>query len=737
MLELLEKHLRNMGVFDSNLPDIVKSIANSIPSTTIPYRMKLAFAISEIILYASQFKINIQHWNHSVIPVNAITFGIAKSGASKDSSIKAARKCFKAGYELIEEKRFELAKATAIEMATEAGEEVPNIWKAYGQYYIPPNPLFVAPSTVEGFIQHLNDLDTTGLGAGYIYSGELGAEIASNSVIVDNIKILAELYDEGTKEVKVLKDRTNQSREIKGLPVSALFMGSQDNILFDDNIKKRFKTEFTTKLARRSFFIFANEDIEQEESFSVIEMLEKQKALEDKAIEIRVAVEEYIENLTVHLLENKNTYLEVDPEVRDLSIIYQKYNEEVAKTIDNSLPITKLTRTHLHWKCLKLSGAFAIIHGRDTIELTDYKAAIEFVELINSDISYFERELVKEPYEVFTDYVKNNLINNETFVGLHTLRKMGFIPMKGGNSTLKMKELVQLATSYDNSGVYSCTNEGIHYQKLNKTNIVLLSYVPVSGTKIQRHKQCAKGYVCEELLFEDIGNMLEGDYAYSPFRFIEGVRGRDNIDSPCKWVVLDVDTSDITDEEAHILLSDINHYIVRTSNKNNEFKFRILIELDSEVDIPHDQWKFFIHSISNEIGIVVDELPKSQIFYSYKDRNILSTLNSSPLSAQEHVAYAAVKAAEKLTDTVEKPLTKVQKNALLDDMYNTFAPAFNAVSGEGSRKLIWAARKAKELGADKEYVLNLVNEINNYWIVPLNETRFTNTILNQIKRWNF
>ena len=38
-------------------------------------------------------------------------------------------------------------------------------------------------------------------------------------------------------------------------------MGSPENILFDDSVKKKFKTEFTTKLARRSFFNFTFFDL--------------------------------------------------------------------------------------------------------------------------------------------------------------------------------------------------------------------------------------------------------------------------------------------------------------------------------------------------------------------------------------------------------------------------------------------------------------------------------------------
>ena len=171
MLDLLEKEINKLNLFHGNIPEIVYTIADSIPTQTIPYRMKLALAISEIMLFTSQFRINIQHWNGSSIPINSIMFCIAKSGASKDSSLNTIRKCFKQGYNIINTKRTETAIEKAIEKAELAGCELPHSFAFYKDYYIPPNPLFTAISTTEGFIQHLNDLEQDTIGAGYIYSG--------------------------------------------------------------------------------------------------------------------------------------------------------------------------------------------------------------------------------------------------------------------------------------------------------------------------------------------------------------------------------------------------------------------------------------------------------------------------------------------------------------------------------------------------------------------------------------
>jgi hypothetical protein len=729
---MLEKEINKLNLFSGNLPEIVTAIADSIPSRTIPYRMKLAFAVSEIMLFASQFRFNIKHWNDSIIPINSIMFCIAKSGASKDSSIKAARKCFEESYKIINQKRHDNAVATAINKAADAGYDLPEKFASYKDFFISPNPLFVAISTTEGFIQHLNDLSNDVLGAGYIYSGEVGAELASNSNLTENIKILSELYDEGTKEVKILKARENQSKEVKHLPVSALFIGSQDNILYEDIIKRKFKTEFTSKLARRSFFIFVNEDIIQN-NFSTVEALLKEDYIaETKAKQSREEVSDYVTDLTNQYIDKSELLLIPSDEVRNLFVLYKRYNEELANTIDSQFPMTKLTRSHLQWKALKLSGALALLSGSATIELEHYRGAIEFLELTNRDINEFEKELVKEPYELFADYCRLYCHDGEYAITLHSLRKAGFIPMKGQSNT-SLTELVKLVNSYDSNAAYTLKNDIVYFKELDRTDKILLSYVPYTGT--DKHKmaaQCTSGYVCEELTFKDLEKMLEGNYGYTSFRFTNGVRGKDNVESPCKWIILDIDSSEITDTEAHILLSDINHYVVRTSNPNNEHKFRVLIELDAEIDIPDMQWKPFIKSIVTDLGLTTDPLPKSQIYFSYANRTILSQLEAQPLAVKPYIELLNSKQVEE-----KKPISKKAANQMLTNKFTTFDKAFNATFGEGGRKLIWAARYARELGADKEYTIELLKEINSFWMAPYPEPDFTKCIINQVERWSF
>ena len=728
MLELLREDLQAQGVFSGELPSIAQKIVESINSPSLPYRFKLTVAMSEIVLFASHLRRNIHHWNGSFIPVNSISFIIAGSGTGKDSAVSAARKCFSEGYSLIDIKRKSLATASAIKLAMLAGKQDPSEFNTYKEFYLEPNPLLVASSTAEGFIQHLNDLDTAGIGAGYTSSSEFGAELSSGGLIVDNIRLLSEIYDEGTKQVKVLKSRENQSKEIKGLPVSALYMGSQDNILYDEAIKKLFRREFSTKLARRSFFNFSPKMEEAITYTSISEMVEADEQAEDLSIVARNHVQDLVKSLAVEALKGAGQPLEVSSEVRSLFIRYKRYNEELAATLDSQYPISKIVRSHMQWKALKLSGAIAIFNVHKDIEVSDYIQAISYCEMLASDMKMFEIELVKEPYEVFVTLMHLKAVNGESSMTLHNLRKQGFISTTGV-SINKMKELVQLATSYDKEGIYTIEDNIIHYKLLEKTPVVGASFLAVTGTKEDRQYQCAGVFDFYETTFNELASMLQEDLAYSPFQFKDGKRGRDNVLGGCKWICLDIDESIITDEECHFILQDINHHIARTSNPDNAFKFRILIELDAVVDVPDLQWKPFISSISDSLSLKADLLPKSQIYFSYTNRDILSVTDKEPLEVKEHLLIAASTEGK----TVPPTLTTAQQRTYLADELSTFAFAFNAPYGSRARYLMRAVYYAKDLGATIEYTLDLIDSISNCWDEPA-QPKHLNGIRNQIKR---
>jgi hypothetical protein len=240
-------------------------------------------------------------------------------------------------------------------------------------------------------------------------------------------------------------------------------------------------------------------------------------------------------------------------------------------------------------------------------------------------------------------------------------------------------------------------------------------------------RNCKSGYEYYETKFDELADILVENAAYTPFRFEGGIRGKDNIVSGAKFVVLDIDKSMLTDIEAHTLLNEYNHHIARTSDPDNEYKFRVLIELDALVDVDARMWKAFIEEIALELGLVIDDVPQSCIFFAFEGREVHTQLESSPLAVKPLLDRAAIRLRDKPKPARELPASN--KEQLLADPRTTFEFAFQAEKGERSRLIYRALAYAIDIGADEEYIVNLGNEINDYLVDSMGKTRLDETLI--------
>lgn len=731
MLDMLTNELQSKGALNTNnLPDVITMVADALPKVEITDKMRLAAAQSEVMLFAGMLRRNMILWDDTSVPINGITFLISESGAGKDRTAKGVRKCFDKGYELIGEKRTALAKQRAIETASAEGSDDPNDPSEWEKYYHEPESLFsAASSTVKGLHGHFNRLEDENLGAGYITSMEIGSALESGPQINELIEFLSEVYDTGNKEVKLIGNKEEQLHPLINFPVTALFGGSQVNLLYDEGIKKKFKMQFSSKLARRSTFNF-NPTTPSIPKFNSIPALNEYKtSATEAAKEAREQAIEGIMHVADYHLSAESGPMMVSAEVEQLFNVYMEYNKLQSQAISRLYPMSVIARQHQQWRALKLAGALAIFALHDEVTIQDYVQAINFCEVMSTDLELFEVELEKEPYEVFADYIKTKATDGKAKMSIHHMRKMGYI--QNNNSKAKLNELVLNASSYDPDGIYTVCEGGVCYEFIEKTPINGVSYLPVSGSKEQRAKQCASGFEYNETTFDQLADMLKGDFAYSPFEFKNGQRAKANVISGAKWLALDVDDSKVTASEMHYILQDLNHHIALTSDSTNEFKFRLLVELDSFVDIDDKAWKFFTQSIGEELNIIIDNLPKSQIFFSYGAEEVYSVIDKEPLETKEHVMFALSQAQ---SPTTERKLTNTEKSNALADPMETFARAYEAPHGKGTRNMIWAAYEANNLGASKEEITELLHDINEYWLHSMPTERFQNTILSVVDR---
>ena len=270
----------------------------------------------------------------------------------------------------------------------------------------------------------------------------------------------------------------------------------------------------------------------------------------------------------------------------------------------------------------------------------------------------------------------------------------------------------------------------------------------ISSLKQRVAYEATIDYDYTEVTFSELAAILSNDFAFNPFKFktvAEGavyneevfpnptgrIRGRSNTNNRCTWVCLDIDDTTISDSEFHTILGNINHHIARTSDKANPYKYRVILPLSVQVELDNDHWKPFINSIAKYIQCKVDRLPKSQLFIGYSDRIVLTMDKGTDLDPTPHLEMARTKVTE-LEEKRALAIPKTQATVALQSPYSTFSFAYEAASGEGTTQLLGAINKAKSLGADRDYIKNLVVSINNFWDKPMPHNRLMATVMTAI-----
>ena len=685
----------------------------------IPLSMSSLIANYTLANFTSQFQIRLM-LDGSKIPLNMVGFVLAHSGASKDSTVTTQETAMSPGYNVIEEYRREKARKRAREKAEiEDGDD-----SGWARFYKEPYPLSNSISTIEGLVSRLNSFAQDGIGMASVYTGELGSELASNPNMTDNIKLIAMLYDIGEYKSKAIKDQERQDQEVKGMGMNALFVGSEDNIIMDKKISQTFKMEFITKLARRSMFVYPTKE---EFASCVVEyssyedMKAKQSLYEDMAREGKAYIGSVSMDVATQLLDRDNKLIDIDDDALEAYKDYKMYTNALGNGLDYIHKSVQLEQLHRSWKMLKLAGVYALMDNDDAIRMKHIKEAIYYVEKIGKYMGLYEDYASKEPYELLVDYFK---AHTDAKLSLHDLKKMGFLSGSTGINS-RLAELVRLADSFAGSdGMVKTENDIVYYKPFEAVGDHYASYVQVSGDKQERAMKCHSGFEAKPTTFNKLKVLLENDTAYTPFRFKDGKRSNDNIISGATWVALDVDDSDLTMDEMHDMLADYNHHIATTSNPDNPYKFRVIIEFSAVVDLEPRDWKKFGKVLGEELGIEVDPatFTKSQIMFGYKGAKVLSTTDAEPYDVT-----AALKQVESMKALVgpKKTLTRTQMSKALSEPLETFKYAFtdNVKSRSLAMYRMW--KHAMDLGATAEQCEQLMYDLNyNFWSDPIEDKRY-------------
>ncbi|RLB06857.1 MAG: hypothetical protein DRG27_07020, partial [Deltaproteobacteria bacterium] len=274
-------------------------------------------------------------------------------------------------------------------------------------------------------------------------------------------------------------------------------------------------------------------------------------------------------------------------------------------------------------------------------------------------------------------------------------------------------------------GIVKYENDVMSYKPFEKVGGHGASYVEVQGSKAERALQCHSGFVYKETTFNKLKAIMENDTAYTPFKFADGRRKNDNIISGATWVALDVDDSDITITEMHDMLDGINHHIATTSNAENPYKFRIILEFNNVVDLPVREWKVMGELLGAELGIKIDPatFTKSQIMFGYKGSIVYSEIHGEPYDITSVVKTVSSKISESFNKKVQPTIT--QKRNMLDNPLQTFAYAFKDNVSARSLTLFRVWNHIFDLGGSSADAKNIMSDLNySFWSNPISDERF-------------
>ena len=522
--ELIREHIHHLlpekGPIDvdklniniAQLIDVPKSI-----NTDIPVSMAALFAIYNMANFVSQFQFKIL-LDDVKVPTNTVGFLLASSGLGKDSTVTAQKQAMDSGFAMIESYREKKAQERAQRKAEEEGEDN---WQKFVKK---PLPLENSISTVEGLVARLNTFSKDGIGMPSIYESELGSALGSNPNIIDNIRLLAVLYDLGNYKSKAIKDQERQDQEVIGMGMNALFVGSEDNIILDKTIAQKFKIEFVTKLARRSLFVYPSKKEFKDamiEYNSYEDMKKKTAVFEMQAKSAKAYIGNKTMEIAERFLDSETKLLTIDEDALDIYKDYKMYCNALGNGLDYLYKSVQLEQTHRSWKMLKLAGVFAMWDLRANISSNDIEEAIYIVEKFGRYMEEYELYASKFEYEHLVDFF---IDNPEYKFSLHELKKRGFI---NGTSNLngKVNELVRLADSYaGNRGMVEYKGDIVSWKPFEKVGDHGASYLQVSGSKSERAVKSHSGFIYQTTSFDKLANLMNNDTAYTPFKFKDGKR---------------------------------------------------------------------------------------------------------------------------------------------------------------------------------------------------------------------
>lgn len=718
--EFKEHLVTEHKLFNNHFP-IFDYFLEALKDIEITKANKILVVVHYIFTLAAMYRVKVKY-RDTLLPINDICFLFSPSGTGKDYTRNIMENMFSPLFDNIKEK---------LSIEYEYNDNIKT--KIFPETSI-------GFSTPEGLHLALNNLFYDySIGCINVYSSEFISELKSNPNASQFLRDITEIAMNGSKPLKQIRDNTRQLKPVNNVNMSVLFASDITEILVNADLSLKLKSEMSKGLSRRSFISFNKNIVSNSlEEFDLAKFLEDTKRtndiLEDNT-KYRTKIKDRIK--TIIATNNTNNMLNwvfnVNSACNELLTKYNKYCQLLAYDITKNTTIGNigfnLYTLHIkdnYFRALRLASAISVLKCDKELKLDTLIEAINVTDMLSLEMKELEKEISRTPNEIFV-YLCNISDNREHLSS--DLVKAGFISSKWNQSDLARLSIE--ANQIDDKGLYSYTDQSIIYEPFEEDTKITISYkkLPPFTTKEAWNTLCGGGYETKQYeSFEELSELLETDCSYSPFIYKNGKRDKEHCNNRTSILVFDVDKSTLDIDDVHLLIckQNINHHIAMTSDSNNVFKFRVILQLDKEYPIQESLYRKIMLLVKKEVLLDLfeaDSLPMSQMFYGYAGRSVFSLVLGNPLCLKDFIVRA-------MSESKIKSLTKTQiASALNGDFYETFSWACEQPSGKRNITLIRLINAMKnDYNASYEQVIDGVRKANNTFDNPLDEDELAKTI---------
>jgi len=666
----------------------------------VPEDAKDLAAVMAVGKLASMLRVVGVKFDGEKIPSNVYGILMMGSGTGKDKAIKAIDRVLLDSYKAIRKKiEFEeVARAkeeARYEYGAEATEGDGNLYKKFMR----PIPPFTGDTgTPEGVMRRMHNFSKYTLGGGYFIETEFASKLKSGGRIVESLRLLAEGFDGGYFESKTVSSDASAMPPIECMNCCLYLFTDPYSILTDNALKTKYREEMTQRYARRSFFVYVPEDVPAVDIQSYEKFLEEEEKTQEKEEKARLMFNEFNKIIGQGKYKQK---VDIEQEVWKLFKLAVKAWEMKKSRLPERAQILRKSYQDVPWRGFKLAIGLAGISGSDVLTVSHFEQGLYYSEKLFRSIDRFEKDIALEDFERLGQYIENNTKNDsELTIKQSELVKMGLISSKTSNSVIN--DLVTMTASclprhtleYDKTTGFIKAREFSNDGELG-VSVLLWDANNKPRTKEERRNRSKTGYIYKKVPFNKLSRVLTADAAFVPFKLKDGVLLKENVIGGTKFIVFDIDESDETYMEVSDQLSDFTHHIATTSNRDNPYKFRVLIELDSILDLDRSLWTRTMVALANWLGIKqnIDRLHKTQTTYGYSGAKVVS-VEAEPLKAATILEIASEVSREKKRREEEKPKKRVTAKTVIADYRNEIKPFLSLMlNGAGRNFSLYNAYK--------------------------------------------